>query len=69
MARFPLRSAAAAAFVVLGAVCIRVGIGRPADAAAYGQHLRECAQTMGFDQHHNPGMHKGITRWDPAQAC
>ena len=31
---------------------------------AYGAHVAECAQTMGFDATHNPGMHRGISGWD-----
>lgn len=30
-----------------------------ASASGYGQHVRHCAQTMGFDGRHNPGMHQG----------
>lgn len=70
MARFALRSAAATALVVLGAVLASSSASAaPADAAAYGQHVRECAQSMGFDRHHNPGMHQGISMWDPAHTC
>ena len=70
MARFALRSAATAALVVLGAVTASSSASAaPADAAMYGQHVRECAQSMGFDQQHNPGMHQGISRWDPDHAC
>ena len=39
-----------------------------ADAAAYsasfGQHVRACAQTMGFSGTHNPGMHQGAAGWN-----
>jgi hypothetical protein len=70
MARFALRSAAAMALAVLGAVLSSGSASAaPADAAAYGQHVRECAQTMGFDHHHNPGMHRGISMWDPSHTC
>jgi len=41
----------------------------PADAAAYGQHVRECAKSMGFDGVHNPGMHRGASMWDPSHVC
>jgi hypothetical protein len=36
-----------------------------ADPAAndYGQHVRHCAQTMGFSGDHNPGMHHGNAGW------
>ena len=37
----------------------------PADPGApYGQHVRQCAQTMGFSGTHNPGMHQGYAGWD-----
>lgn len=32
--------------------------------AGYGQHVSECAQTMGFSSDHNPGMHHGLSGWD-----
>ena len=31
---------------------------------AFGAHVAECAQTMGFDSAHNPGMHSGFSGWD-----
>jgi len=30
----------------------------------FGQHVAECAQTMGMDGTHNPGMHSGFSGWD-----
>lgn len=37
----------------------------PADSGAqFGQHVRQCAQTMGFSGTHNPGMHQGRAGWD-----
>ena len=42
----------------------------PASAAlagsgpAFGQHVVECAQTVGFSATHNPGMHQGAAGWD-----
>ena len=35
-----------------------------AGASEYGQHVRECAQTMGFSGEHNPGMHQGAAGWN-----
>jgi hypothetical protein len=32
--------------------------------ANFGQHVRTCAQTMGFSGEHNPGMHRGAAGWD-----
>ncbi|HET7399399.1 MAG TPA: hypothetical protein VFJ94_12845 [Intrasporangium sp.] len=36
----------------------------PAPGPAYGQHVSECARTMGFSGAHNPGMHQGKAGWD-----
>ncbi|HNV40127.1 MAG TPA: hypothetical protein PLO87_00405 [Ornithinibacter sp.] len=69
MIRFALRFAATAASVALGVVLAASASAAPADAAMYGQHVRDCAQSMGFDQNHNPGMHRGISMWDPAHTC
>jgi hypothetical protein len=45
----------------------------PAQAANsnsdFGQHVRHCAQTMGFDGTHNPGMHQGKSGWEPGHMC
>jgi hypothetical protein len=30
----------------------------------FGRHVAHCAQTMGFDGTHNPGMHQGFSGWD-----
>jgi len=35
----------------------------------FGQHVENCAQTMGFSGIHNPGMHQGFAGWDPAHTC
>jgi len=42
------------------------GTAHAADPAAndYGQHVRHCAQTMGFTGEHNPGMHQGNAGWN-----
>ena len=66
MARWVLRSGATGAAVVLGLMLATgTASASPADDAAYGQHVRECAQSMGFDGAHNPGMHRGASMWDP----
>ena len=48
-------------------------VAAPAQAANtnsdFGQHVSTCAQTMGFDGTHNPGMHQGKSGWDPGHAC
>jgi len=56
---------------VLGGLVVGV-LALPAQALAqpsgsgadYGHHVAGCAQTMGFDGEHNPGMHQGRTGWD-----
>ena len=40
-----------------------------ADDAEYGQHVRDCAQVVGFTGTHNPGMHQGRSSWDPGHTC
>lgn len=36
----------------------------------YGQHVRTCAQTMGFDGTDNPGrMHQGFAGWNSSHVC
>ena len=49
MKRIALRSGGVAASVALLAVLAAgTASAAPADAATYGQHVRECAQSMGF---------------------
>lgn len=56
------------AVVVLVPAALGIGLASPAAAApapqaAFGQHVSECARTMGFDGDHNPGMHQGKAGW------
>lgn len=58
--------------VVATAVVLATGAGAAAadgPGPGYGQHIRMCAQVMGFDGVHNPGMHTGVAGWDPAHEC
>jgi hypothetical protein len=55
-----LLAGAVLAFAPAGAGAAAVG--QP--AANFGQHVRTCAQTMGFSGEHNPGMHHGAAGWD-----
>lgn len=41
----------------------------PGTGQDFGQHVRTCAQTMGFSGTHNPGMHHGFAGWNPAEPC
>jgi TRAP-type C4-dicarboxylate transport system permease large subunit len=70
MKRIALRSGGVAASVALLAVLAAgTASAAPADAATYGQHVRECAQSMGFDQTQNPGMHRGASMEHPDHSC
>lgn len=63
-----LRTTAAVALAAVGLFAAG-----PAQAATsdsdFGQHARSCAQTMGFDGAHNPGMHQGRSGWEPGHTC
>jgi hypothetical protein len=49
---------------------LAVAVAAPAGADdQFGQHVRHCAQTMGFDGEHNPGMHQGYADWGPEHTC
>ena len=38
---------------------------QPAQAGpGFGQHVSQCARTMGFSGDHNPGIHHGLSGWD-----
>ena len=53
-------------------VALGTGIAAASPAAAaddFGQHVSTCAQTMGFNEEHNPGMHQGFHGWDPSHEC
>lgn len=39
------------------------------EGATYGGHVVHCAQSVGFDGVHNPGMHNGYAGWNPAHSC
>lgn len=48
------------ATIAASAVTLVTGFFVPAQADdTFGQHVRTCAQTMGFDGQMNPGMHRG----------
>jgi hypothetical protein len=55
------------AALVLAAFLLPLWGGGPAWADPppnFGQHVRQCAQVMGFGGDHNPGMHQGAAGWD-----
>lgn len=56
--------------VATAAVTLAAGFAVPANATDdFGQHVRTCAQTMGFDGQMNPGMHRGHHVPDPSMNC
>lgn len=63
------RTAALLAALSAGVLAVVLGAGiavaepSPATPAPFGQHVRTCAQDMGFDGRHNPGMHRGASPW------
>ncbi|THJ06272.1 hypothetical protein E7Z54_06125 [Nocardioides sp.] len=64
--------ASALGVAIAAAVATSAGAGAATAAGTgqdYGQHVRTCAQTMGFDGTHNPGMHTGFAGWDASHAC
>lgn len=68
MTRMTKRGMGAA--VAASALALTTLAGAPAYASdAFGQHVRNCAQMMGFDGQMNPGMHQGYAGWDPSHTC
>jgi hypothetical protein len=57
----------AALLAPVAAVVVATGVSAaepsPAPGEPFGQHVRACAQAMGFDGSHNPGMHRGASPW------
>ena len=58
------------AALTLVAAGLAAGIAAPASADdQFGEHVKTCTQTVGFDGVHNPGMHEGYSGWSPDHAC
>ena len=62
--RLPVTTALGVATLVLVPATAEAATG----SSASGQHVRSCAQSMGFSGMHNPGMHQGAAGWD-GMAC
>lgn len=61
---------ATAVLALAGAGALAAGPAQAANANSdFGQHVSNCAQTMGFDGTHNPGMHQGKSGWEPGHMC
>jgi hypothetical protein len=64
------RTRTIATFIAAGAATLAMTTAAsPASAGDLGQHVRECAQTHGFDGEMNPGMHQGYAGWGPSHVC
>ena len=51
--------------LAVGAVALpAAGASAATPRSAFGSHVVQCAQTMGFNGAHNPGMHQGASGWD-----
>jgi hypothetical protein len=59
--RITVVAAAAVSALVLAAPAAAQA--EPVAAGDFGQHVRTCAQLMGFSGSHNPGMHQGNAGW------
>ena len=67
MSRWTRRAAIALTFGL--AMAATPASAEPAGSSGFGQHVRQCAQSMGFDQAHHPGLHRGITGWHQGHGC
>ena len=41
----------------------------PGDGQEFGHHVVHCAQAVGFDGSHNPGMHQGFRGFTAGHMC
>ena len=65
-----IRAAIRTAALTVGAAALVAGAATPADADnQFGEHVRTCAQTHGFNGVDNPGMHQGYSGWTPDHVC
>lgn len=61
---------ALSASTAAAALTLTAGFVAPANATDdFGQHVRTCAQTMGFGGQMNPGMHQGHHDADHTRTC
>ena len=65
-----IRVAVRAAALAVGTAALVAGMATPAGADdQFGEHVKTCTQTVGFDGVHNPGMHQWFAGWSPDHAC
>ena len=65
------RSVVAASAVLAGVMVLPTPASADTGATGrdFGHHVVTCAQTMGFNGDHDPGMHQGFAGWDPMHMC
>jgi hypothetical protein len=54
-------AATATAVLTVAIVLLPASSASAADDRPFGQHVKDCAQSMGFSGAHNPGMHRGAS--------
>lgn len=54
-------AAAATAVLTVAIVLLPASSASAADDSPFGQHVKECAKSMGFSATTNPGMHQGAS--------
>lgn len=58
-----MRTMLGAAAIAAVALLVAATPAQAAHGREFGGHIASCAQTMGFDGEHNPGMHNGHSGW------
>jgi hypothetical protein len=53
-----------AAAALTAVVLLQASPATAVSGATFGDHVAQCARTMGFSEEHNPGMHQGAHNWD-----
>jgi hypothetical protein len=64
-----LTKVASIAFLAVGLSLTTTPSASASNGGEFGHHVQSCAQVMGFDGTHNPGMHTGYAGWDPTHVC
>lgn len=65
----PLTKIVSIAFLAAGLSLTTTQSASAGAGSDFGHHVQSCAQVMGFDGTHNPGMHTGYAGWDPTHVC
>lgn len=57
------------AVAVVAAVALAPSSAAAGDGRDFGRHVVHCAQSVGFDGAHNPGMHQGFSGFAADHMC